>query len=68
MIDMPVIKRKLRIFPIPKYLKTKNIISPTDAINPRRLFAKTRDKVNNIAKKLKIKNSKIAPKVSGSTK
>ena len=68
MIVKPAISKKLSIFPTPRYLRIKNIVSASAVKNPRLVFAKSVEKVNKSAKKIVIKKAGMAPKVSGSTK
>lgn len=56
------------MFPIPKYLKNKNIIKDKDIIIPLLVFAKTVAKEKSSVRNKTIKNIGIIPKVSGSIK
>jgi hypothetical protein len=67
-IATPIIRRKLIIFPTPKYLRIKNSVKANAKINPRLLLVNNVEKVNNIAKNERIKNIGIAKVKSGSTK
>ena len=56
------------MLPIPKYLRTKNIITHKVEMIPLLVFAKRIDKVKRRERKTIKKKTGIAPKVWGSTK
>ena len=56
------------MFPIPKYLKNKNVIKDKEIIIPLLVFAKTVAKEKSSAINKTIKKIGIIPKVSGSIK
>ena len=62
------IKIRLRILPIPKYIKMRNKDNEEEAMNPRRVLANNNEEVKSKTEKVKTKNTGTAPKVSGSTK
>lgn len=67
-IAIATIKTKLRIFPTPRYARTRKIDKDRDAISPRRDPTKTRENVKSKARNTSMKKSGTTPKVSGSTK
>lgn len=62
------IRTKFRIFPTPKYLRTRKRVRPKEVMNPRLLFPKTREKVKSKLKKIRTKNKGRIPNCSGSIK
>lgn len=65
---MPKIKKKLMIFPTPKYFRMAKKVITKDARRPLLELAKIVERVKRRVKKRATKNKGIAPKVSGSTK
>jgi hypothetical protein len=59
---------KFKIFPIPKYAKSKKRVSVAEIISPRREFAKISDIVKSKLTKTVMKKRGTTPKVCGSTK
>jgi hypothetical protein len=62
------IKTRLRILPIPRYIRKRKKVKVIVATIPLRLFAKTREKVKRRQKNIRVKNKGTAAKVSGSIK
>jgi hypothetical protein len=67
-VATPNIKRKLRMFPIPKYLRIKKMINPKDAMRPCLEFAKTTEKVKKRARNNTAKRSGMTANWYGSIK
>jgi hypothetical protein len=59
---------RFKMFPIPKYAKSKKRVNAAEIISPRREFAKTSDIVKSRLTKTVMKKRGTTPKVCGSTK
>jgi hypothetical protein len=67
-IIIPIKRRRLIIFPTPKYLRTRKVAAPVAIIRPLLVFNKSVEKVKRLAKKKRIINKGSAPKEKGSIK
>ena len=64
----PIIKRKLIIFPTPRYLSIKKERAETAISKPLLVFASIIDEVKNRAIKKRMKKRKITPELPGVVK